>query len=220
MIPLGYYDSFIKKLDPNGTLIWAKSKNGIGPVTSSSIAVDNDGNIITTGSFEESIDFDSNTGTNNSTYLSYGVEDIYVQKLSDCNTAPYSIIQNDWELTANVENVVSYQWIDCNNGNSVLIGGTTQFYTASDYGSYAVIIEQYDNCTETTECVLLSAAGVDELDETPKLIVYPNPTQKDVNVVLEKHYQSISTRLFNSNGQLMDVASFRNVDHFNIEITG
>ena len=62
--------------------------------------------------------------------------------------------------------------------------------------------------------------GVDELDETPKLIVYPNPTQKDVNVVLEKHYQSISTRLFNSNGQLMDVASFRNVDHFNIEITG
>lgn len=80
---VGDWDIFVQKLDGNGNFLWAKSMGGLGRETSQSIAVDAQGNVYTTGQFEETVDFDPNEDT-----LSYTAteQDIFIQKLdSDGN---------------------------------------------------------------------------------------------------------------------------------------
>lgn len=55
-------DTFILKLDPNGNFVWAKQYSGNGEQFSRSIAIDNLGNIYSTGSFNGPTDFDPGTG--------------------------------------------------------------------------------------------------------------------------------------------------------------
>ena len=59
----GYTDVFIAKYSPNGNLIFAKSFGGIDPDFGSDIAIDPSGNIIITGTFQGSVDFDPGPGT-------------------------------------------------------------------------------------------------------------------------------------------------------------
>jgi len=77
----GYNDIFISKLDPLGNFIWAKSINGANSSNIGfSIALDNSGNIYTTGNFQGTTDFDPGSGTFN--LSSAGVTDIFICKLN------------------------------------------------------------------------------------------------------------------------------------------
>lgn len=70
---------FIQKLSTNGSLLWAKQNKGYSDDEGYSIAIDNEGNVYTTGYFNLTVDFDPSADTN---YLvSFGVEDAYIQKL-------------------------------------------------------------------------------------------------------------------------------------------
>ena len=57
------------------------------------------------------------------------------------DTVDVSITQNVYELTAN-NNLGTYQWIDCDNGNQPIAGETNQTFTATENGNYAVIITE------------------------------------------------------------------------------
>lgn len=54
----GYYDTFITKLDPNGTFSWAKSFGGTYYCVSNDIELDSEGNIYLAGYFNGISDFD------------------------------------------------------------------------------------------------------------------------------------------------------------------
>lgn len=58
---------------------WAKSMGGSGGESGYSIALDDSGNIVTTGSFRETADFDPGIGTSNLTSL--GKEDVFISKI-------------------------------------------------------------------------------------------------------------------------------------------
>jgi hypothetical protein len=58
---------FISKLDPLGNLVWAKALSGTYSCKGHSLALDSNGNIYITGSFEGTIDFDPGTGIYNLT---------------------------------------------------------------------------------------------------------------------------------------------------------
>lgn len=75
----GLQDIYILKLNSNGNLIWAKSFGGSGWDNGKSIITDSIGNIITTGYYENTVDFDPNIGTYN--LVSNGNHDIYILKL-------------------------------------------------------------------------------------------------------------------------------------------
>lgn len=71
----------IEKYAPNGHLIWSKTfMDGTFSDRSSEISVDNNGNIIVTGYFENTINFDPNT--NPITITSNGNQDVFVLKMA------------------------------------------------------------------------------------------------------------------------------------------
>ena len=74
----GSWDIFIQKLDSEGNLVWAKGIGGTSDDVGNSIAIDNNGNIYTTGRFSGTVDFDPNDGTY---YLEGEGEDVFIQKL-------------------------------------------------------------------------------------------------------------------------------------------
>jgi len=80
---VGDLDIFVQKIDDSGNFIWAKSFGGIGRDRGWSIAVDASENVYTTGWFRDTVDFDTGASTANLT--SVGLQDIFVQKLSQGN---------------------------------------------------------------------------------------------------------------------------------------
>lgn len=72
-------DIFVHKMDSSGNFIWAKTFGGGGSDIGFSIAVDDSGNVYTTGNFSSSADFDPGDGT--TSLASAGYWDIFVQKL-------------------------------------------------------------------------------------------------------------------------------------------
>ena len=75
----GFKDIFILKLDQFGNFIWGKNIGGIPDDKIIAIALDSTGNLLLTGSFGGTADFDPGLGTYN--LVSQGQSDIFVAKL-------------------------------------------------------------------------------------------------------------------------------------------
>ncbi|BDS13117.1 DUF7619 domain-containing protein [Aureispira anguillae] len=73
------YESFAAKYDANGHLVWAKSYGGYTSDELNDLTVDNNGNVLATGYFNTTADFDPGVGTYHLT--SEGNSDIYILKL-------------------------------------------------------------------------------------------------------------------------------------------
>ncbi len=77
----GGNDIFIAKYDEAGHLIWANQFGDTGDDMARGVAIDPDNNILTTGRFAETVDFDPGVGITNLT--SNGMEDAFVCKLNE-----------------------------------------------------------------------------------------------------------------------------------------
>ena len=75
----GSMDIYISKLDASGNFVWAKNIGGTGADEGPSIRLDATGNILITGYFNNTVDFNPGTGTENITAV--GSSDIFVLKL-------------------------------------------------------------------------------------------------------------------------------------------
>ncbi len=76
----GSSEIFISKLDASGNFVWAKQMGGTNYDQAHGIAIDNSGNIYTSGTFQGTADFDPGAGIFNLTAAGY--VDIFVSKLN------------------------------------------------------------------------------------------------------------------------------------------
>jgi hypothetical protein len=76
-------------------------------------------------------------------------------------------------LMANNDNA-TYQWIDCSTGASIP-GATSQTFTATANGSYAVIVTEAGCPAVTSDCFNISKVELDQLT-VEAITVYPNPS--------------------------------------------
>jgi len=76
---VGDDDIFVQKLDAKGHFVWARAMGGSGWASGRGIAVDNTGNVYTTGYFQDKADFDPGPDTFHLT--SAGDTDVFLQKL-------------------------------------------------------------------------------------------------------------------------------------------
>jgi dienelactone hydrolase len=105
-----------------------------------------------------------------------------VNQTSCTETEP--IINTNISATATTitaeETGISYQWVDCNDNNSPISGATSQTFTPSISGSYAVILDN-GNCSVISDCesiTLTSSLAEDEFN----FEIYPNPTANNFTI--------------------------------------
>ncbi len=145
-------DIFIQKLDASGNLVWAKAMGGTLIDCGKSISTDASGNVYTTGTFWETVDFDPSASTYNLT--SAGDTDIFVAKytqtgtgISDLSTNGISIYPNPtngkFNLTV-LNDAVSVKNIEITNiiGKAVLSFSNFQI---SEFSNYEIDLSDFEN---------------------------------------------------------------------------
>jgi N-acetylneuraminic acid mutarotase len=85
----GSDDIFIVKLTSTGNFIWAKSVGGIGQDRCNSLKCDFNSNVILSGYFNNTVDFDPNTGVSNLT--SAGGNDIFLMSISTSGVLNFAL---------------------------------------------------------------------------------------------------------------------------------
>ncbi len=83
-------------------------------------------------------------------------------------------------ITAN-ESGALYNWLDCNN-NYLPVGVTTQSFSPSVNGNYAVEIMQPGGCVVRSSCVQISELGIQSPGTDDEFLLFPNPVDHLVTV--------------------------------------
>jgi len=187
----GAQDIFISKLDAAGNFIWCKEMGGNNSNSinySGSIAIDASDNVYTTGTFQDTVDFDPGTGVFNLIALN-SQNNVYVQKLSTCvipgpplitSATSLSVCSGDaTALTASGTGTINW-YISLSPG--VIIGTGASLLSA--YGAPGT----YSFYAQTNTCMLsqMSApisvtvsacTGIENLYEKDSgFYIFPNPT--------------------------------------------
>ncbi|MGI6718961.1 MAG: T9SS type A sorting domain-containing protein [Bacteroidales bacterium] len=93
-----------------------------------------------------------------------------------------TVTQNSNQLIANQTNA-SYQWLNCDDNFSPIIGETNREFVAQFDGNYAVGIT-YNNCVDTSDCVFVEVIGIDNDFTDKKVILYSNPAENVLSIKL------------------------------------
>jgi len=161
------------------------------------------GNNITVGSHTHGL-----SGTYNDTLSSLvnGCDSIVNTHLS-VDSVDINVSVSNGTLTANAL-PASYQWIDCNNGNSSIAGQTNQSFTANADGNYAVIITQ-NNCSDTSSCYNITGIGIAQLlIDTYHLSIYPNPFSINTTLTFAQEQKNISIKITDVLGKEVKTINF------------
>ena len=172
---VGARDIYIQKMDADGNFIWAKSFGGKSFDDASSIALDNKGNIFTTGSFRESVDFDPGPGVANLSAI--GESDIFIQKLDE---------------NGNFLWAKSFGGNLSDGGSSIVIDTVGDVFTT---GSFRETVD-FDPGTDVKNLTSVggqdifvhkmkqTATGVADIDNGIDISLYPNPSNGFIHIAL------------------------------------
>jgi len=149
-------------------------------------------------------------GSNN-----YTLSGIYIDTLVAINTcdsivttnlivSPIPILTttiNGIQISSN-QNLATYQWIDCDNGNLPIVGETNQSFTPIMNGNYAVIVS-LGSCTDTSECIHITSVGVSDqqLDSIGQISIYPNPFSSWTILQSDNLLRNATLNVYNVYGQ-------------------
>lgn len=135
----------------------------------------------------------------------FACDSTYYLDLSIYPDIDTSISLNGDQLISNAQNS-SYQWIDCDNNFSVLIGETNQNFKPSSNGNYAVVVSNQE-CSDTSRCVEISNVGINKLNNHFVQIA-PNPFDDFVFVQIND-YIAKSLEIYSANGKLIQTFSIK-----------
>lgn len=117
----GSYDVFVLKLDASGNFVWAKGVGGTSSDVGRSIVLDALGNVIVTGNFYSTADFDPD-GATVFNLTSAGDQDAFILKLSSTGSLVWA------------ENIGG---TSSDNGNSLAVDDAGNIYLAGSYFAQA-----------------------------------------------------------------------------------
>jgi uncharacterized repeat protein (TIGR01451 family) len=144
-----------------------------------------------------------------------GCDSIITVNLTIDSLVSDSIIQNGINLSA-YSSGLSYQWIDCNNGNSPISGATNQQFTPINNGNYAVEITN-GSCVLISDCIDITTVGNSLMKPNSTIKVYPNPT-KEILYIKQNHNEAIKIEVMNNLGQkIYDRRSSQLISEINLD---
>jgi hypothetical protein len=116
------------------------------------------------------------------------------------NNIDTSVVYSPIELTANSVGD-SYQWLDCNNGHTPILGATSQTFTPTSNGNYAVEVTT-TNCVDTSSCYAMTTVGIEDVIPS-QFSTYPNPSSKNLIIEIDDQLIGENALIFNTQGQLI-----------------
>lgn len=140
----------------------------------------------------------ANTYTVNYTSIN-GCDSIYTLYLS-VTVVDTSLTVSEPTITANAIGA-TYQWLDCNNAFANIIGETSQSYTASANGNFAVKVTQ-GLCSDTSACIQITTVGIKTM-QTKGISVYPNPIVNELIIEISGNIEKTDFEILNSIGQVV-----------------
>lgn len=100
----------------------------------------------------------------------------------------------------------SFRWLNCDEDYSYIEGENQRTFKPSENGLYAVEVTQ-NNCKDTSDCVLVNYTDVIENTFDTPIVIFPNPSDGNININLGKTYPVIQVIVKNELGQkIMDFA--------------
>ena len=108
---------------------------------------------------------------------------------------------NGYTITA-VASGLNYQWVNCNNGFQIISGATSQSYTATQNGSYAVILKNA-TCTDTSACQTFSKIGINNSGMKPSLDISPNPFNDYILVSCDASFKGMKFSICDLTGRVV-----------------
>ena len=118
------------------------------------------------------ITYTANNNTAIDSLSSIGGCDSIVTLNLTINSVNNAVINNSPTLMA-VDSFSTYQWLNCDSGYVQILGETSQNFTASSNGNYAVIISS-NSCSDTSMCE--AVLNVSLLENVVSMYLYPNPS--------------------------------------------
>ena len=95
-----------------------------------------------------------------------------------------------------------YQWLDCNNSYSPIIGETNRTFVAQNPGYYAVEIG-LNGCSVISACYsIISTSIIDAFDIDYEVKIFPNPTSNFLTILL-KEIDKIDITILDLQGKIM-----------------
>ncbi|MCC6599752.1 MAG: T9SS type A sorting domain-containing protein [Crocinitomicaceae bacterium] len=144
----------------------------------------------------------------------------------------YQMIESIW--TSNIDATVSvngmmltsnetgtdatYEWVDCDNGNTIVEGATGNSFTATKSGNYAVIVTK-GQCSETSECMEITAMDITDQYATGGLVAYPNPGDGLYTIALPQVPTNVTIRVMTLTGKTIYSNSNPGGSAFKVDIT-
>lgn len=98
-------------------------------------------------------------------------------------------------------NGYSYQWVDCDNGNTPIIGETGQVFSATINGNYAVEISN-GTCTVSSTCININQVSINEF-KLSRILIYPNPTSGKIYLESTQDFEALEIEVQNALGQII-----------------
>ena len=105
----------------------------------------------------------------------------------------------------------TFQWLDCNDNYSPIVGAVSKSYSPIIDGNYAVQVSQ-NGCIDTSFCYTITGITYIENNFGSSLNIYPNPTNGNIKIELNKTYNDITIKLKSITGQIILVKNYRQVE--------
>lgn len=131
-------------------------------------------------------------------------------------TITLSILNNDTTLQAN-DNLATYQWLDCNNSMTPILGENGQSFNPGVNGNYAVELS-LNGCVDTSICTTIAAIGISENFAEDWFKVYPSVTTGPFTIQFDKIQEFTTAKIYSITGQLIDEKKIQNEKKIQVEL--
>lgn len=185
---------FVSKLDASGNFVWAKEMGSSGNDYGRGITIDPSSNVLTTGEFSGTVDFDPNGGTSN--LVGIGGVDVFVSKLD---------ASGNFIAAKNIGNPANGTV-----GNAIITDASGNIYTTglfsgtTDFDPDGGVFNLTAPGTQSDVFILkLNSIGtsINETNIAVEVMVYPNPTYSSLTI---KSVEAIETvKVYNLLGTLV-----------------
>lgn len=106
-----------------------------------------------------------------------------------------------YELSVTESNA-GYQWINCGTGNTSIPGATSQTYTPTVPGTYAVKVTK-GGCTETSICLAVNPPLGVESTSSDAFRIFPNPSTGLITITASADMTGTVLKVYTTTGQIV-----------------